>query len=319
MFGKVYPMHSFVFIGSSTYGLPALDLIIKQGFVPKLVVSQPDKPAGRKQILRPTPVSEYAKKYALNLLTPESINAQEVVNTIASHEPDIIITASYGGYIGKQIRKLASRRVINLHPSLLPKYRGASPIQSVLLNGESITGTSIYRLISELDAGPIIAQRSLEILPGDNFSSLQEKLSNQAAEMLLELMRADSTTELAESPQEHQLASLCPKIDSSTCMINWHLPASAVHNKIRAFSFVPGAWVYFRKAKLKLMEARLTDYPVNGECGSIAQIIKNTGFTVNCLDKQLLISAVQAEGKKIMPASAYVNGARLSTGEQLWM
>ncbi len=312
-------MNSFVFIGSSIYGIPALDLLIKQGFAPKLVISQPDKPAGRKQLFCPTPVSEYARKAGLKLLTPEKINVPEVVNYITELNPDIIITASYGGYIGKQIRRLATRRVINLHPSLLPKYRGASPIQSVLLNGEASTGTSIYRLISELDAGPIIAQRSLDILPEDNYSSLQSRLAQQAAEMLMDLMKTDSSTPFAETPQDHKMASLCPKIDSSTCMINWQVPASAVLNKIRAFSYIPGAWVYFRRAKLKIMEAQVTDHPVEGEHGCIARIIKNIGFTVNCLDKQLLITSVQAEGKKIMTAGAYVNGARLSTGEQLWM
>jgi len=308
-----------VFIGSSIYGLPALDLLIKQGYQPKLVISQPDKPSGRKQIISPTPVSDYAKANGLNLISQEKINTPEVIACIASLAPDIIITASYGGYIGKDIRRLASRRVINLHPSLLPRYRGASPIQSVLLNGESITGTSIYRLISELDAGPIITQRSLDILPEENYSSLQDRLSQQAAEMLLELMQKSSSESFSETPQDHLMASLCPKIDSSTCMISWQMPAIAILNKIRAFSYVPGAWVYFRRAKLKIMEARLTDNPVDGECGAIAQIVKNTGFTVNCQDKQLLITGVQAEGKKIMPAGAYVNGARLCTGEQLWM
>jgi methionyl-tRNA formyltransferase len=307
-----------VFIGASSYGLPALDLLCKQGMQPQLVVSQPDKPAGRNLKTQPTPISAYAMQHEIALFTPQNINDSLSISFIAATAPDILITASYGGIIGKELRFLAPNKAINLHPSLLPRFRGASPIQSVLLTGESITGTTIYRLIAALDAGPIIAQQSLEILPGENYSSLHDRLAEQAATMLLSLMVNETGINATETQQEHEKATCCPKIDSSLCMLSWQQPAYAVNNKIRAFSYNPGAWCYFRNGKLKILKAEATDLLPEGQCGTIATIIKNTGWTVNCLDKQLLITEVQAEGKKIMDAAAFANGARLSTGEKLW-
>ncbi|GAB1467819.1 methionyl-tRNA formyltransferase [Candidatus Cloacimonadota bacterium] len=308
-----------VFIGSSAYGLPALDLMCKNGLAPQVVISQPDKPAGRNLKSVPTPIAAYAIANGLTLFNPDNINDDFSYSLIASSNPDILITASYGGYIGKELRNLARYKSINLHPSLLPKYRGASPIQSAILNGETITGTTIYRLIAALDAGPIIAQQSLEIQQNENYSSLHDRLAEQAASMLLKLLQSLDTIKASETAQVHNQASLCPKFDCSLCNISWHLPAETVNNKIRAFSYHPGAWCYFRKAKLKILQAEPIDELPEGLCGNIAKIIKNTGFTVNCMDKQLLIRQVQAEGKKIMDAAAFANGARLNTGEELWM
>ncbi len=308
-----------VFIGSSAYGLPALETLCKHGMQPQLVVSQPDKPAGRNLKTVPTPISNYAQEHGLSVFTPENINTPYSINKIASAQPQILVTAAYGGIIGKELRFLAEFKSINLHPSLLPLYRGASPIQSALLHGEDITGTSMYRLVAALDAGPILHQQSLAILPNENYSSLHDRLAEQAAEMLLDFMKSLTIAYPPESPQKHEQASWCPKIDNSLCMLNWQQSASTVQNKIRAFSYSPGAWCYFRTNKLKILKAELTDYAPDGLCGTISKIIKNTGFTVNCTDQQLLIKEVQAEGKKLMDAAAFANGARLSAGEKLWM
>lgn len=286
---------------------------------PLLVVSQPTKPAGRNLNNTPTPVSVFALSNNLLLQTPEDINHPDFIATITELMPDLLVTASYGGFIGKKLRHVAPLGAINLHPSLLPYYRGASPIQSALLHGEQITGTTIYRLIAAMDAGPIICQNTLQIAENENFSSLHERLADQAAGMLKEIILNDILRKQIPTPQEHEKATWCPKIDSSLCMIDWHQNASTIINKIRAFSLSPGAWVYFRGAKLKLLEAQYTDCPNELEPGCIAGITKKTGFTVNCLDKQVLITKVQAANKKIMDAGAFVNGARIETGEKLWM
>lgn len=318
-------MMRIVFIGSSAYGLPALQMLCGEELKPLLVVSQPDKPSGRKLNLQPTPISQYAIANQLPLLCPENINSPQSIQRIAMESPDLLITASYGGYIGKQLRHLCPLGAINLHPSLLPKYRGASPIQSAILNGELLTGTSIYRLVAAMDAGPVIMQQSLEILPGENYSELHERLANQAAQMLNDLLHPyrnlaqSSHTRFQERAQEQQTATWCPKIDPSLCMISWHNSAITIINKIRAFSLNPGAWVYFRGAKLKILEAQLSEAADPAKPGCIANIIKNTGFTVNCLDRQILVTKVQAANKNIMYATAFANGARISSGEKLWM
>lgn len=316
-------MIKVVFIGSSTYGLPALEMLCREGMKPCLVISQPDKPAGRNLSPLPTPISVWALQNNLPLVTPLDINSSDCIACIMEEDPDLLITASYGGFIGKKLRHLTPLGAINLHPSLLPKYRGASPIQSALLHREQLTGTTIFRLIAAMDAGPIIAQETLEILSNENYSHLHERLSLQAAELLKSLLLSTASgkeqTFLAGVAQEHDKATLCPKIDSSLCMINWNKPAKAIIDKIRAFSLSPGAWVHFRGAKLKILDAVVTDLPVESELGCIATIIKNTGFNVNCLDKQILVTQVQAAGKKVMNAAAFVNGARIVSGEKLWM
>lgn len=309
-------MIKHVFIGSSVYALPALELLCKKGMPPLLVISQPDKPAGRNLRSTPTPVARYALDKSLPLIRPADINLH--VEEIASLQPDILITASYGGFIGKKLRHLAPGKAINLHPSLLPRYRGASPIQCALLAGEKTSGNTIFRLSATMDAGPIIAQESLEIRENENYSSLQQRLADQAAGMLLSLLQ-NNPLPFAELAQDAALATLCPKIDSSLCQISWKSPALAIQNKIRAFSLEPGAWTYLRGSKLKLLEAIALAEKPSGECGTVASVIKNKGFTVNCLDSQLQILLVQAAGKKIMEASAFVNGARLIPGEKLWM
>ncbi len=305
-----------VFIGSSAYALPALKMLCEKGMQPLLIISQPDKPAGRNLNPTPTPVSEYARNNDLPLITPEDINV--FASELAKLHPDILITASYGGFIGKELRHLAPLKAINLHPSLLPRFRGASPVQSTLLAGENWTGTTIFRLIAEMDAGPIIAQERLEIHELENYSSLHERLAVQAGQMLYKLL-TEASLPFAETAQDHGKATLCPKIDTSLCQIDWFSPAQAVQNKIRAFSLEPGAWAYFRGSKLKILEARQWPDEPCGETGAIVSVLKNTGFTVNCPDRQLLITKVQAAGKKMMDASAFVNGARLNPGEKLWM
>lgn len=308
-------MISNVFIGSSAYALPALEMLCKNGMAPKLVISQPDKPAGRKLNPTPTPVALRSRELGLPLLTPDDIN--QSLCEIAACNPDILITASYGAYIGRALRQVAPLKTINLHPSLLPRFRGASPIQSVLLAGEKITGTSIFRLVAEMDAGPVLVQKPLEIFENDNYSSLHQRLADQAAEVLIALLQ--SPLPYPETAQDAKKATLCPKIDASLCQLDWSVPAAGILNKIRAFSYEPGAWVYFRGSKLKLLEARLFSEKPSGEAGTVVTKIKNTGFTINCTDAQILITSVQAAGKKILDAATFVNGARLEPGEKLWM
>jgi len=304
-----------VFIGSSAYALPALNLLCEQGHKPLLVISQPDKPAGRNLHPTPTPVSEYAREHDLPLITPENINTQ--VELLAGLHPELLITASYGGWLGSQLRHLAIGKAINLHPSLLPKYRGASPIQSALLAGETETGTTIFRLTAAMDAGPVIAQEKLTILDNENYSSLHERLALQAAELLSNLI-SKAALPFPETPQAESPVSHCAKIDSELCQIDWSKPAKLIQDQIRAFSELPGAWTYFRGGKLKLLSALPLAETTVGEPGTIGALQKNTGFTVNCRDFQLLVTQVQQAGKKTISAAAFMNGARLESGEKLW-
>ncbi len=303
-----------IFIGSSEFGLPALQRLLEHD-PPLLVVTQPDRPAGRRLKPRPCAVAEFAASRQLPLWQPEQINAADSLARISKLQPDLLITASYGGMLGKELRKSARFGAINLHPSLLPLYRGASPITAALLKGDSLTGVTIFKLTSRLDAGPILIQQKLPILPEDNFSSLQSRLSELAADLLLRLLERYRSGEPPVQQQDHSQASYTSKLLKSDLQIDWNQPALAVLNRIRAFSLEPGAFTWRGEQSLKILEAETLPEPANGLPGSITEIIRNTGFSVNCQDRQLLIRSVQPAGKRIMDAWAYQLGARLQPGE----
>ena len=308
----------YLFIGSSDYGLPALQKLIQNGCMPSLIISQPAKPAGRNLHLTLTPVARFAKEHNLPLITPEDINAGESIAKMAEQKADIIITAAFGGYLGKKIRCLCSLGAINLHPSLLPEYRGASPIQSALLNGETQTGNTIYRMTAKMDAGPILAQAKFSIAENETCSELQERLAEQAATLLwLFWKMLKGAKKLSGEKQDEKQASYCFKITKSSRQINWQKTVTEIHNQIRAFSLTPGAWTLFRNKELKVLSSEKTTEPVNDEPGLIGAIDNDAGFFVNCLDYKLLIKMVQPAGKKVMTAKAFINGARIKEKEIL--
>lgn len=303
-----------IFAGSSDFALPALDKLL-QDYPPLLVISQPDKPAGRRLHPQPCPVALYAATKGLPLYQPEDVNAPESLARIQDLQPDLIVTASYGSMLRQALRAIPRLGAINLHPSLLPLYRGATPIQSALLNGDRLTGTTVFCLNGRMDAGRIICQKHLGILPEENFSSLQARLAELSAELLLDLLPILEEDWLVPRKQYHSIATYTTKLDKKALCLNWDQPANNVHNRIRAFSWEPGAFTFCRQSRLQILAAALTESPAQGPPGSLGEPHKNLGFTVNCRDQQLLIQTVQPSGKKRMSAWAFYLGARLSPSD----
>lgn len=300
-----------IFVGSSGFGIPTLAKLLEID-PPLLVVTQPDRAAGRRLKTRPCPLADFALQKGLEVYKPQNINSEESLAKIGKLAPDLIITASYGGFLRRTLRKTSTHEAINLHPSLLPLYRGPTPIRSSLLNGDLSSGVTIFRLTGSMDAGPILSQKPLEIRDEDNYSSLHDRLAELAAKILAELLPLIDDGEIQAIEQNESLATLTEKIKGSDLVINWDFPASQVRNRIRAFSSEPGAWSLLRGKPLKVLWAETTSNMANGEPGSIGTIIKNEGFTVNCRDLQLLIRQVKPAGKKAMDAWAFQLGARLS-------
>lgn len=305
-----------IFAGSSEFAIPILEeiLALRRYEIP-MVISQAAKPTGRKLLLQDTPLATAAKYLGHQVFTPEDINSEASIAAISALHPDVIITASYGAFLGKTLRKLATFGAINLHPSLLPKYRGASPIRAALLAGDDITGNTIFRLNAKMDAGKILVQEKMPILPGENYSHLQDRLANQAAMMLVRLLSQIATTEAIEQPSEG--ISYSQMISKADAKLDFGLSALELQNRIRAFAMEPGAYCLFRGSELKLLEAEPFSNNTELPVGSICQTIKNTGFTISTADGELLIRTVQAAGKKVMNAWAYSLGARFNPGERM--
>lgn len=300
-----------VFCGASAFALPALNLLAKAKY-PLLVISISPKAMGRKLNVQENVVAKAAKALDLPLYCPEDVNADESIQRIQDFQPDIIITASFGAYFGKKLRNLAAL-CINLHPSLLPLLRGATPIQTALLQGFTRTGVSIFEMKKKMDAGPIILQRDIPILETDNYSSLHEKLSELAAIMLLDFLKHPSSCAAYE--QDDSQATYCSKISSSDLNIDWSQSAELIHNQVRAFAYEPGARTFRKKDMLKILSSSIDGSEANAAAGTLHSIIKNTGFIINCGQGSLLIKEVQAQGKKRMHAYSYTLGARLEPKE----
>lgn len=305
-----------IFAGSSEYAIPALKALLS---APEhelaLVLSQPPSPQGRRQKLEDTPLAICARENSLEVFCPEDVNSIESVDFILGQKVDILITASYGAYLKRRLRQGFALGALNLHPSLLPLYRGASPIRAALLNGDRLSGNTIFKIVARMDAGPIFCQESLTIEEDENYSSLHDRLALQAADMLLKLL--PDLPDIRPQEQDHEAATFCQKIGKDDLILDFGRDSWTLQNQIRAYSQSPGAFAKFRDTKLKILQAEplasVSDLP----SGSISQIIKNQGFAISTKDGQLLIHQVQAAGKKIMNAYNYHLGARLRVGERI--
>jgi methionyl-tRNA formyltransferase len=297
----------------ATYSLQALN---QGGYRPLLVVTQPDTPQGRKLQLTPPPVKVLAQELGIDIIQPNDINSDEVLEVLEKLSPDIIVTAAYGGYLGKKVRVLPKCGSINLHPSLLPKYRGPSPIHTALADGESMTGNTIYRLTAKIDAGPIYLQEAYPIMPDHNLTFLEYDLAIQGADLLVRALDFIDRDEICETIQDKNLATYTHKIEASDEILDWNCTAAGIYNKIRSLSFEPGAVTTFRGKSIKILASRVSDISSSLSPGSIESIEKHTGILVATKDYNLLITSVKAAGKKMMDAYEFHIGARLEKGEQ---
>jgi methionyl-tRNA formyltransferase len=310
-----------VFIGTPQFSVPSLQALIDSPFKPVLVITQPDKPKGRKLVLTSPEIKLKADEYNIPVIQPDNINTPDVIKLLKDINPDIIVTISYGGYIGREIRKLPRFSCINIHPSILPLYRGATPIQNTLINGDRETAISIFKLVSKMDAGPLLFQNRYRIDDKICFTELEEFLAQKSAEDLLKflnlinLLENDSDYLAMMNAQSTENIVDTFKVSHETRLLDWTKSAREIKDYVRAFAMSPGAYTYFRGKMLKILRCCITDEKSDKLPGTVIDIIKNQGFKVSCSDYNLLIEIVQAEGKKAMSSHDYNIGARIQIGE----
>lgn len=308
---------NIIFFGTPIFAKIILERLYKEENV-IAVFTQPDKPKGRGKKVEFSPVKHFALEKKIIFFQPENLKNREVENTILELKPDIFIVASYGKIIPENLLKIPPYGGINVHASLLPKYRGAAPIERALWNCEEETGVCIMQMERGLDTGPIWSEKKIRIDPEDNRETLTLKLANLGSGLLLETLPIIKEGKIKPIPQDEALATYASKIFPSEEKIDWSNPIKGIWCQIRALSPEPGAYTYFRESILKILKAypyyeRIEDFPI----GSIIFIDKKKGFAIKGIDGILWILEVKPENKKKILAKDFLNGYRLKIGEIL--
>lgn len=310
---------NLIFFGTPDFALPSLDALDEAGLTPSLVVSRPARPAGRGQEPRDPPVARWAKEHGVQLAQPESIGDETFLKDLAERKPDLVVVVAFGQIFPEELLELPKLGCINVHASLLPKYRGASPIQGVLMNGEKKTGITIMRMEETLDTGPIIDQAETEIRHWETAEELTPRLAKVGAELLTSVVeRWHAGKKIKERKQREESASYSPQISKSDGKVNWALRAEEIYNRLRAFTPWPGMKANFRGDPLKVVWG----VPVEWEQAPIGVTgtflgMRQGRIAVLCGDSTILgIEELQRPGKKLVRASDFVHGERLRIGER---
>jgi methionyl-tRNA formyltransferase len=307
-------MDCLVFCGTPRFAVPTLEALVRVGFPVQLVVTQPDKPRGRGLSLAPSPVKESALALHLPVVQPQSIkNNNEFRAQLAALQPEAIIVVGYGRIIPQWMIDLPRLGNINLHASLLPKYRGAAPIQWAIARGETVTGVTTMRIDAGLDTGDILLQKELSIKSTDTAETLAPALAEIGADLIVETLRGLQAGAIRPRPQDHEKATLAPILKKEDGRIDFRLSAQEICNRLRGFKAWPGAFTTFRGRNLHVWDAAVALHSVpRGEL-----LVDSDRLFVGCETSALTLLKVQPDGKKHMAARDFIHGYRPKTGEKL--
>lgn len=300
-----------VFAGTPAFAAVALQALIDAGHTVTLVLTQPDRPAGRGLKPRASPVKQLADDKGIAVLQPATLKDEAVIAAIASERPDAMIVAAYGLMIPARVLALPRLGCLNIHASLLPRWRGAAPIQRALLAGDTETGVTILQMNEALDAGPILLQEATPIAPHDTAQTLHDRLAEIGARLIVRALG----TPLRPQPQDESLATYAPKIDKSEARIDWTHSAELIERKVRAFNPHPGAYTTLEGTVLKIWAARVERGAVVPP-GEVAEC-SEAGIVVGCGADALRITEVQRAGGRRLSAQAFLAGHRLAAGTRL--
>lgn len=306
-----------VFLGTPEFGVKALDAVVKSHHSVVAVVAQPDKPSERGNKVVFSPVKEYALSHGLTLFQFPKISRDGVID-LKALSPDIMVTAAYGQILSQEVLDIAKFGTINVHASILPKYRGASPIQTAILNGDSETGITIMKTEAGLDTGDIIMQEKVEILEDETTGELSERLAEVGAKLLVKTLDAFENNTVTFTRQEHVLATTTKKIDKDDCNINWDKSTREIKNLIHGANPNPIARTVFGEDMVKIYKAKSLDFELNEECqklvpGTILPVSSSKkGVYVKTGDGAVEIVDMQLPGGKILPAKVLMNGRKIN-------
>jgi len=306
-----------VFCGTPMFAVPSLERLSASGFEIQLVVTQLDRPQGRGMVLTAPPVKQSALKLGLPVIQPEKIKKNEAFQTqLTSLRPEAIVVVGYGKIVPPWMLQLPRYGNINVHGSLLPKYRGAAPVQWAIALGETVSGVTTMLLNEGLDTGDILLQKEMEIRPEDTAVTYAPRLAELGADLLVETLHGLEERTITPTPQDNARVTLAPILKKEHGLIDFTRRATDIHNRLRGFQPWPGAYTQFRGKTLKLTSARAEDTLSNLNSGELR--VGDEKLFVGCGERTVLeLLQVQPEGKKIMAAREFINGYRPAAGERL--
>jgi methionyl-tRNA formyltransferase len=295
-----------VFIGTGEIGVPTLRTLLNSEHEVVAVVTQPDKRVGREQRIEPPPIKKEIAKTRIPILQPARIKDQQATEEIRDFAPDVVVVVAYGQILPCDVLEIPRLACLNLHASLLPRWRGAAPIQAAIAAGDCETGITAMYMDEGLDTGDILLQRSVEILPNDTGGSLHDRLARIAPEALLESLRLVAAENTPRIPQDNARATYAPKLKREHGQIDWSESAEAIERKIRAYNPWPGAFMKVDRQRLKIFSASVVD--LNGQPGEVLR--SDEDLVVATGKGALSLAKVQLEGKRRMSAAEFLRGHR---------
>jgi methionyl-tRNA formyltransferase len=313
-----------LFMGTPQFAVPSLSLLLEQGHEVVAVVTQPDRPKGRKRELAPSPVKAFALEYGLQVLQPEKLRSPEGVAEVMAIAPDLIVTAAYGQILPKSVLELPRLGCINVHGSLLPRYRGGAPIQRSIINGEAVTGVTLMYMAEGLDTGDMIAKVEVPITDEDTAGSMFDKLSDAGSKLLLEWLPRIAEGSVTRESQADGEATYAPNLTREDEKLDWGQTSRQLFNRVRGLNPMAGGFTYLDGEVFKVWGCRIpqgSDTIMRPEwAGLVAGSVLesgNFGIRVRTGDGSIVLTEVQPAGKKALAATEFARGARLAPGKVL--
>ncbi|ARU62381.1 methionyl-tRNA formyltransferase [Tumebacillus avium] len=306
-----------LFMGTPDFAVPCLDALIENGYEVVAVVTQPDRPKGRKGELTPPPVKVAALRHNLPVLQPEKVRAEEALQELEAFNADLLVTAAYGQILPKRLLDMPRLGCINVHASLLPRWRGGAPIHRSILEGDANSGVTIMRMVQALDAGDMISQVVVPIAEADTVSSLHDKLAAAGSKLLIETLPSIANGTHTETPQDESLVTYSPNLSRDDERIDWSRDARTLYNQVRGLNAWPVAFTTFSHKVMKIWQARINEEE-SAPTAEPGTVVKTTddSIIVQCGKGTLALLEIQPAGKRRMLVTEYLRGVKPAPGSK---
>ena len=304
---------NIIFMGTPEFALPTLKALHHSSHSVLAVITQPDKPKGRGQKLIVSPIKQYALDSNLPLLQPATVNDPEFIESLKKNRPDIIIVVAFGQIMSETFLKIPKQFCINLHSSLLPKYRGAAPIHRAILNGDTKSGVTTMIMDKGMDTGDILLMQETPIHETDNAQTLHDTLSELGGALVLETLKRLEENTLLPVPQDHGQATYAAKLKKEEGLIKWGQSATTLSNQVRGLTPWPGTFTLLNKKRLRILKVQVAEGVPDDTPGKIARVT-DMGIEVGTGQGRLVITELQPEGKKVMSAKSFLAGHKIERG-----